>query len=128
MASVYIVQSEYGMYSDLSYAIEGVFSTYDKAKKYVESKTIVAFRHAGKVKRDGWCRDIDVWSSGKRYHGESWEDTTEVAMIEEKEISPRTTDGKTFIFEYPNGEHVDGYDAETYFVAEYEVDEQCHAT
>lgn len=128
LQSVYIVHSEYGVYSDLSYAIEGVFSTYDGARKYVESKTMVAFRHAGKVKRDGWCRDVDVWSNGKRYLGESWEDTTEVAMIDEREISPRTTDGKTFMFEYPDGEYVDCLDAETYFVAEYEVDELCHAT
>lgn len=124
MASVYVVQSEYGMYSELSYAIDGVFSTYDNARRYVESKTRVAFHHAGKAGKGNWYRDVDVWSMQNPYQGEPWEDTTEVAVIEEKEISPRTTDGKTFAFEYPNGEQIDGYDAETYFVAEYEVDEQ----
>lgn len=64
MASVWMVHSENGMYSDIAYSVEGVFSSREKAVAYIMLSTITAYHHVGEaVREDGWSKRVDVWNT-----------------------------------------------------------------
>ena len=48
-----------------------------------------------------------------------------MGLVDTVRIVPTTTDGETFAFVLPDGKKLDGYDASTYYVTEYEVDAEC---
>ena len=124
-----MVHSENGMYSDRVYSVEGVFSSCEKAVAFVEQNFIVAYHHVGEATMDVYSRHVDEWSTSDTYNSNRYgEDTSGVKVAASQIVTPTTTDGKTFAFVLPDGTHVDEYDANTYYVTEYEVNVPCHAT
>lgn len=135
MASVWIVHSEWGEYSDMAYDVEGVFSSREKAVAFVESHEKTAYHYVGDVVLDSV---LDSRGRAKRVlHADNWfEDEghyerrypgreSTVELVDTVRIVPTTTDGSTFAFVMPDGTTMDGYDAATYYVTEYEVDAEC---
>lgn len=52
-------------------------------------------------------------------------DDSNVSIVDTVSLTPTTTDGRTFEFVLPDGTKADEYDADTYYVTEYEVDARC---
>lgn len=127
MASVWMVHSENGMYSDRVYSVEGVFSSREKAVAYIESHATTAYHHVGNATMGVYSRHVDEWSIDDEYDSTVYggEDTSGVKVAASQNITPTTTDGRTFMFVLPDGTKVDEYDANTYYVTEYEVDAEC---
>lgn len=106
--NVYMVHRESGEYSDWTYDVQGIFSSYEKARDYLERTERFRF-NVGKYKNDddGWYTDEDYM------HYE----IHDVASL-------LTTDGRTFMYRVAGSDlRVFTWDTnETYYITEYELD------
>lgn len=109
---VYMVHRESGEYSDWVYRVEGIFSTYDKAREYLEAKSQFFWLNEYSNPLSKGCR----W---RPFQSKTDEPCVKVGLV--------TSDGFSFSYpyKYPFGKKsyfVVGVDEE-YFITEYELDE-----
>ena len=121
MMNVFMVHSECGKWSEWTYGVEGVFSTYDYAKEYIESKTMMIHRHVGKYYGDGKRVHYDRWDTEESSYENDYRYYYEDSVIDKQVIFPTSTDGKTFRYVFPDGNVADDWE-DAYFIDEYEVD------
>lgn len=127
-ASVWVVHSEWGTYSDMVYSVEGVFSSRDKAVAYIESHEKAAYHYVGDVVLDSWGQTrrvlhADNWVTDEGHYERRYPGCeSTVRLVDAVRIVPTTTDGSTFAFVLPDGTTPDEDDDSTYYVTEYEVD------
>lgn len=119
MAKVWMVHRESGQYSDWEYDVKGIFSTYEKARAYVESQlTVRCYHYVGE------STGYDRWDVNERhFFGDAPPE-----LVETGTTRLVTEDGLTFWSEYPDGERVSKHywsGDDTWFITEYEVDGPC---
>ena len=125
--NVYMVHSESGVYSDHEYDVRGIFSTYDGARQYVERQTVEVYRLSGTAYNGDFSKAFDVWTDTTDEDDLQddllWElnaHRTEHVVAETRAIVPKSTDGATFSYVYPDGTRTDEY-WNTFYITEYEV-------
>lgn len=116
---VYMVHRESGEYSDWTYDVKGVFSTYEAAKSYIESQlTVKCYHYVGQIGDRHGMIDVDQWDKSNDRFGFLKIVETGMTHLVEK-------DANTFWAEYPDGERVWGFCGSdpTWFITEYTIDE-----
>lgn len=126
MASVYIVHSEIGWWSELTVNCEGVFSTFEKAESWIKAQSIPSYLYRKTMERDGWVKTEDVWSIDRmndrndRYEKENYE------LLRTEVIVPTSTDGKTYAYDKS---HLDRYKyVKTFYIIEMDLDPEIETT
>ena len=121
--NVYMVHSESGAYSDHEYDVRGIFSTYDGARQYIERQAVEVYRLRGTAYKCDFSKAFDVWTDTTDEDDLLWElnaHRTEHEVAETREIAPKSTDGATFSYAYPDGTRT-GEHLDTFYITEYEV-------
>ena len=124
---VYMVHRESGEYSDWTYDVKGIFSTYDAAKSFIESKLAVkCYHYVGQIGSRHGTIDVDQWRMSDHLYS-YFESTAEVVpeIVETGMTHPVEKDAYTFWEAYPDGERVWGScgSERTWFITEHTIDE-----
>lgn len=106
---VWMVHRESGAYSDWTYDIKGVFSSYAKAREYLKGLSFKVGRY----------KDDTFWDTDADYMHYDVHDTATLF----------TTDGKTFMYKVAGSDvligWIEGYGNNlTYYITEYELDKE----
>lgn len=124
---VYMVHRESGEYSDWTCDVNGIFSTYEAARRYVEHRlTVKCYHYVGQIGDRHGMIDIDQWRMSDHLYS-YFESTSEVVpeIVETGMTHPVEKDAYTFWEAYPDGERVWGScgSERTWFITEYTIDE-----
>lgn len=105
MAKVYMVYYESGEYSEFLYAVEGVFSSREKAVGYIESLRLDV----------GWNDTIPYCTAIESFNKDIYDHKGTASAV--------TRDGETWTLECEGMPARRAFeDVRTYYVAEYELD------
>lgn len=123
MAKAYLVTSACRGWEYIETSVCGVFSSYEKARNYVDGHDITVYHHKLTKQNGDWYKNIDEWSE--------YDDSTEdddfmwdgYAPFETRQVYPVTNDDEHFFYVLPDGREIDDWSyVNRYHIKEYEVD------
>lgn len=120
---VYMVHGEVGEYSDWTYKVEGIFSSYTAAKVYLESKTLGVWLHTKQAVNE-YRGNAGLYQTDAIYGLPLWR-TSPLNGVDMKHVEATlvSDDGWSFYYTVAGSTYYVGGDGVwEYFITEYEVD------
>lgn len=125
--TVYMVHGEVGKYSDWTYKVEGIFSSYQRAKMFLESKTLDLWMHTVQARNESrekaGLAPIDE-AIARAYGLPSWRPRP-IDGVETRHVQATlvTDDYRHFYYTVAGSSYRIYGDIWEYFITEYELDE-----